>query len=191
MTEEEINKYLTYQTGLPLINLQKLLVRGRLKSIKRKQLLAQPGQLVNHSYFLIEGIVRHFVVGKNKSEFTKHFMKAPDFLVASIPNFFLRTPDSIRCEAITDLSVIEWAYDDLINFGMEYPKIFHFLLKCVVKTYQIKEKKELALHQLDAKERYEQFLDDFPGIAYEVPLRYIASYLNIRPETLSRIRALK
>ncbi|GLR15931.1 Crp/Fnr family transcriptional regulator [Portibacter lacus] len=191
MTEKEINDFLVEQSGLPLETLQPLLVRGKLKTIKKKELLAEPGKLIETSYFLINGIVRHFVIDKKKAEFTKHFMRDPDFVVSSIPGFFLRTKDNIHCEAVTDLTVIEWTYEDLIDFALKNPKFFHFLLKCIVNAYSIKEKKELALHLLDAKERYTQFLEDFPGIAYAVPLRYIASYLNIRPETLSRIRAIK
>lgn len=189
MNEKEINEYLVRRTGIEFEQLKELLVLGQLKKIEKKKLLAEPGRIASHSYFLIEGIVRHFAIGKKSEDFTKHFMRGPDFFVASIPGFFLRSKDSIHCESLTDITVIQWTYDDLINFGMKYPKFFHFLLKCVVITYQQKEQKEIALHMYDARERYENFIADFPIIAYEVPLRYIASYLNIRPETLSRIRA--
>lgn len=191
MKESEVNDYLVRATKVEFDVLKKFLALGKYKTIKKKGLLAKPNCLIEHSYFLVEGIVRHYVkVGKDE-EFTKHFMRDPDFVVASIPDFFLRTKDSIHCEAVTDLKVIEWKYEDLMSFAEENPKFFHFLLKCVVRAYKQKETKEIAMHLYDAKQRYQQFLLEYPGVAYEVPLRYIASFLNIRPETLSRIRAQK
>jgi len=191
MKESEVNDYLVEVTGMKLEELQSLLDAGKIKKIKKKGLLAEPGKIIQHSYFLFEGIVRHYVIDNTKDEFTKHFMRDPDFVVASIPDFFLRTNDSIICEAITDLKVIEWKYEDIIEFAETHPRFFHFLLKCIVKAYKQKENKEIAMHQLDARQRYIQFLEEYPGVAYEVPLRYIASFLNIRPETLSRIRGQK
>ena len=191
MKESEFDNYFVQVTGMKLATLQKLLDLGKVKKIKKKGLLAEPGKVIEHSYFLMEGIVRHYIIDSNNGEFTKHFMRDPDFVVASIPDFFLRTNDTIICEAVTDLKVIEWTYEDIMNFAEEHAKFFHFLLMCVVKAYKQKENKEIAMHQLDARQRYMQFLEEYPGIAYEVPLRYIASFLNIRPETLSRIRAQK
>ncbi|WP_235298298.1 Crp/Fnr family transcriptional regulator [Portibacter marinus] len=189
MNEKEINEFLVKATKIKFEQLKELLVLGKMKSIEKKSLLAEPGKIIDHSYFLIDGIVRHFVVDKRGEEYTKTFMRSPDFVVASIPDFFLRTKDSIHCEALTDLIVIEWTYDQLIAFGKKVPEFFLFLIRCVVKAYKMKEQKEIAMHILDATERYEKFVNDYPEIAYDVPLRYIASYLNIRPETLSRIRA--
>ena len=124
-TANEIKDYLVKATGMPIEKLQKLLSLGKYKRIKKKDLLAEPGIVVEHSYFLINGIVRHFVVGENDNDFTKHFMRGPDFVVASIPDFFLRTKDSIHCEALTDIEVIEWTYHDLIAFAEEQSIIGH------------------------------------------------------------------
>lgn len=190
-TVEEIKNFLVDATGIPLQELQILLDAGEKKEIKKKELLAEPGRPIKTSYFLAKGIVRHYVVDENENEFTKNFMASPNFLVSSIPDFFLQTKASIHCEALSDLLVVEWSYKDLINFAEGHPKFFHFLLKCVVIAYKQKETKEVSMLQLDAKHRYDQFVESFPKIAFDVPLRYIASYLNIRPETLSRIRGQK
>jgi hypothetical protein len=63
-----------------------------------------------------------------------------------------------------------------------------FLLKFIEKGYIIKEKRERDLLLLDAETRYNDFLCEFPGIDQRIKQGIIASYLGIKPETLSRIR---
>ena len=67
---------------------------------------------------------------------------------------------------------------DFLNFWNNM--LSSFILK--------KEKKEIALLRDSATQRYLQFLENFPGVLNEIPHYYIASYLSISPETLSRIR---
>ncbi len=188
---QQINDFLVSAIGMEFQDLKAFLDLGKRKTIPKKGLLAEPGMLIEHAYFVIDGIVRYYIVDKSSEEFTKHFVSSPSFVVASIPDFFLRTSDSIHCEALTELEVVEWTYDQLIDFGMKHSKFMHFLLTRVVIAYSQKEEKEISMHTLDAKERYLKFIEDYPDVAYDVPLRYIASFLNIRPETLSRIRAQK
>jgi CRP-like cAMP-binding protein len=52
----------------------------------------------------------------------------------------------------------------------------------------IKEKRERDLLLLDAEKRYKNFLNEFPGMDQRIKQGIIASYLGIKPETLSRIR---
>ena len=68
------------------------------------------------------------------------------------------------------------------------PKMYKFLLKAVVQAFHRKEVKEIAFNQLDAEQRYLQFLQEFPNLVNEIPIQHVASYLGVRPETLSRIR---
>lgn len=183
-----------YQQLLSLTKLSKgqvdeFLSKGTALSIPAKTLLIRPGQPVKNAYFLKQGIIRHFIKAKSNKEFTKNFIRGPRFMLPSLSDFFLQTPSSIYCQALTTLEVIRWDYDTIINFGDTHPIFYKFLLTGTVQAFRGKEQKEIALNQMEAKERYLQFLEQHSDIANEVSLQYIASYLNIRPETLSRIRA--
>jgi CRP-like cAMP-binding protein len=63
-----------------------------------------------------------------------------------------------------------------------------FLLKFIEKGFMIKEKRERDLLLLDAETRYKNFLSEYPGMDQRIKQGIIASYLGIKPETLSRIR---
>ncbi len=176
-------------TQLPKEELESFWAKGMPCSFPAKHLLTKPQQKVDKVYFLKKGILRHYIKGKGGKEFTKNFIAAPHFTVPSLSDFFLQKPSGIYCEAITELEAIEWDYATMIEFAEKNPRMYKFLLLSVVKAFHKKELKEIALNQQDAKTRYIQFMADFPELIHQVPLQYIASYLNIRPETLSRIRA--
>ena len=175
-------------TGLNLDEVGAFLNLGVEKNIKKKKKIARPKQIVDKAYFLKSGIIRHYVILENQ-EFTKNFIKGPRFMLPSLTNFFMNTPSQIYCESLTELEVIEWSKKDLFHFADNHVKFYKFLLKAVVKAFHSKELKEIALNQLDAKRRYLNFLEDFPNVINEIPAHYVASYLGIRPETLSRIRS--
>lgn len=173
LSEEAVKSFLSY---------------GVSKRIQKKKKLASPNQFVDKAYFLKSGIIRHYVC-KDNHEFTKNFIRGPRFMLPSLTNFFLETTSSIYCESLTELDVIEWSRNDLYHFADQHPKMYKFLLKAVVKAFHGKEVKEISLNQLDAKQRYLNFLEEFPNLTNEIPLQFVATYLGIRPETLSRIRA--
>lgn len=179
---------ISHITRLNKDEVEELLTLGVDKKIKKKKKLARPERIVNKAYFLKSGIIRHYVVRDNQ-EFTKNLIKGPRFMLPSLTNFFLNTPSQIYCESLTELEVIEWSREELFHFADNHIKFYKFLLQAVVKAFHGKEVKEIALNQLDAKQRYLNFLEDFPNLVNEIPIQYIASYLGIRPETLSRIRA--
>ncbi len=167
---------------------REFLALGKPKKIGKKKKLASPKRIVNKAYFLKSGVIRHYVRSGNQ-EFTKNLIKGPRFMLPSLTNFFLDTPSHIYCESITALEVIEWDRKDLFDFADQHSKMYKFLLRGVVRAFHSKELKEIDFNQLDVKQRYLNFLEDFPNLVNEIPVQYIASYLGVRPETLSRIRA--
>ena len=162
---------------------------GKEDIIPSKKYLTQPNFPVKEIFFLKKGIVRHFFKGKKGNEFTKNFIAGPRFMCPSLSDFFLQTPSCIYCQSLTELEVIRWDYQGLFQFAEENPMMYKMLLTSVVSAFKGKESKEISMNQKEAKERYLEFIETQPKVAGNVPLQYIASYLNIRPETLSRIRA--
>jgi len=155
-----------------------------------KTLINKVGDKVNHCYFLKEGIIRHYIED-NKKDVTLNFLKGPNLMLTSITSFFMETPSEINCATITPISGFKIEKEKFLSFCSEHPSCFKTILNGVVHAFNKKEKKENHHTRKSAKERYSRFLLDYEELAHEVPLRHIASYLDIRPETLSRIRSDK
>jgi len=63
------------------------------------------------------------------------------------------------------------------------------MLLQIVQALRQKNQREIRQHQCSALERYQLFLKEFPGLVNVIPLKFIASYLSMAPETISRIRS--
>jgi|GEM_PF-4663433 len=161
---------------------------GSRKIIPKKTLIIHPNKVADRAYFLKEGVIRHYTESKTV-QFTKNLIRGPRFMLPSLTSFFLEISSTIYCESLTDLEVIEWDRADLMKFAEYHPHMYKFLLKGVVKAFRSKEEKEIAFITQPAKERYLHFLKEYPNLINEIPIQYVASFLGIRPETLSRIRA--
>lgn len=187
---EDLIKALMSVTVFSRTEATALLELGEYQEIPSKTLLTKPNEIVNNSYLLIDGIVRHYILD-NDEEITRNFIKGPHLLLPSVTDFFMRTKSSIYCSPISDIKVVRWSYTTLMDFSNKHINAYKSILLGFTNAFKKKEMREIFHSRRTAKERYENFLSDYPEIAHAVPLRYIASYLDIRPETLSRIRSKK
>ncbi|MBX2877914.1 MAG: Crp/Fnr family transcriptional regulator [Saprospiraceae bacterium] len=185
---EKTIKQILKATTLNKLETLDLMALGKEKTIRRKTLLLSPNRVADKAYFLMGGTIRHYTQNKNE-QFTKNLIRGPRFMLPSLTSFFLGTPSTIYCESLTVLEVIEWDKKDLTTFADDHPKMYKFLLRGVVNAFRGKEEKEIAFITQNAEQRYLHFLSAYPNLINEIPIQYVASFLGIRPETLSRIRA--
>ncbi len=89
---------------------------------------------------------------------------------------------------MTDIVVRQVEYQELFAYAEKYPVVYNTLLGMIVSTYRERENKEIDFKLKTSIQLYEKLLIDFPDIVDHVPLTYLASYLNIQPGSLSRIR---
>lgn len=176
-------------SGLDLDHTEQFISLAETRTISKKTILVKPGQAAEEAFFLKEGVIRHYIIGKNQIEFTKNIFIAPGYFVPSLSAFFLNQNSAIYCQTVTEIEVMSWSRAALFAFAEANPAFYKFLLIAVTHSFQKKEIKEIAINQKETKERYLDFLEDYPGIANTIPMQYIASFLNVRAETLSRIRA--
>lgn len=161
---------------------------GERKTISRKTILLSAGEVAQSAYFIMSGAMRHYTQ-RNTEQFTKNLMRGPSFMLPSLTSFFLEIPSINYCESLTALEVIKWKRKDLMQFATDHPPMYKFLLRAVVNAFRKKEVKEIEFNTQSAEQRYQKFLQTHPNLINEVPIQYVASFLGVRPETLSRIRA--
>lgn len=158
-------------------------------TVKKGQLFCEAGQVQRFMGFVHKGLFRYYYVDKEGHEFTKHFTYENDFVV-SIVSFIYQNPSHYYIEAMEDceLLVIDRdTYMEQLTVNMDWEVIAR---KFIEKFYYIKETREYSLLIEDAHERYERFLNDYAPIKNRIKQKYIASYLGITPESLSRIKNL-
>lgn len=162
-------------------------VECREKTIERNEYLTKAGSIENHIYVVLSGAVRAFYVS-DKEEFTIRF-GYQDSIINSISSFITQEPSELYIQALrkTTVKLIpRSAYNDFVNSSKEILQIHNALISGVVVSQMERELDLLTASPLD---RYQRVLQRSPQLFQEIPLKYIASYLRMTPETLSRLRS--
>jgi CRP-like cAMP-binding protein len=156
-------------------------------ALSKNEYLLTQGQICRHLYFLEKGALRGFYNLDGK-EITHWFGFEKDF-VTSFHSFITQEP------AVENIQLLEgcilWAIskETLTKLFNQYHEIERLMRIAYEKYYIRLEERFVNAQFKTAAERYENLLQHTPHIIERVPLGYIAAYLGISQETLSRIRS--
>jgi CRP-like cAMP-binding protein len=154
--------------------------------LSKNEYLITEGKTCRHLYFLQQGALRGYYTLEGK-EITHWFAFENDF-VTSFHSFITQQP-SVENIQLLEGSIL-WRISKEILDGLlsEYHEI-EKLVRVVYENYYIRlEERFINSHFKTASERYQDLLTQSPHIIERAPLGYIASYLGISQETLSRTR---
>lgn len=154
--------------------------------IPKGSFLISEGKTCNHVYFLEKGCLRGFY-NLDGREISYWFAFENNF-VTSFFSFITRRPCIEYIQLIEDCTLWAITYDDLQKLYDKHPDIERLGRLMNEHYYVMLEDRFVSNHFKEAKERYENLVSNAPHIIQRVPLGYIASYLGITQETLSRIR---
>lgn len=152
----------------------------------KNQIITRQGETENYLSFVETGIVR-FYIPDDENELTFNFCFDKEFTCA-YNSFLTQTPSEYELQTLLETVVWQISYDDLQKVYAQ-TKAGNYLGRFVSeKLFLQKSKRELSLLKYTAKERYLNLFDEHPRILKSIPLKYIASYIGITPQGLSRIR---
>lgn len=147
----------------------------------------QAGEVCRYVGFVTEGLLRYYVLDDGE-EHTYDFSPEPTF-VCNYESFLTQTPSVryIQALELTTLLCISHADLQKLYEKLEHGQQFGRLVaeQLFVATLQ----KLTSFYRETADERYDNFLRLFPGVAERVPQYVVASYVGIKPQSLSRLRA--
>ncbi|WP_313859941.1 Crp/Fnr family transcriptional regulator [Allomuricauda sp. NBRC 101325] len=156
------------------------------QELQKKSKLIHLGQVENHLSFIETGIIRLYVPKKD-DELTFGFVFNGAF-VSAYDSFITQTPSEYVVETITDTILWRISHKDLQEVYSS-TKIGNLIgRKASEELYLKKSKRELTLLSHTAEERYLKLFEERPELIRKIPLKYIASYIGITPQALSRIR---
>ncbi|MEP1150769.1 MAG: Crp/Fnr family transcriptional regulator [Balneola sp.] len=168
--------------------LDKLIKYGDELNLKKKSSILNFGEISNHMYFLVQGVVRHYIIDQNGNEKTIRISVENDFFYSSVVSFFRNEPSYISCEALTKVYLIKWNKKSLDRL-METDKKFEtFRYQKLTEFILEKHQKEITLISDSAEKRFLKFCNTHGELFNRIPHYVIASYLNMTPEMLSRLR---
>jgi len=152
----------------------------------KNELLLKAGHVEDYLYFLVSGIARLFLAAPTK-EYTLRF-NFPGMFFNAYSSFFTRTPSSYSIEAITDIRLYRMSFNQLEDLYKAAPNAPTVGRRALEYFYLLKEQREIRLLCFTAEENYRELQKEQPDLIQLIPQKYLASYLGITPQSLSRIR---
>lgn len=156
------------------------------RKLKRNEFLKTSGTIDTNVYFVEEGSVRIFIEDEDEERIIRFGYK--DNIIVSLDSFLSDKPSEFYIQAIK-ASTVKIAskkdFYELINSSNENLKLWSSILEDLV-LQQIEREKDLLYSS--PKIRYERVLKRSPKLFQEIPNKYIANYLRMSPETLSRLK---
>jgi len=154
--------------------------------LQKNHILLREGQRSDYIYVVIKGLLRMYYM-KEGEEVCSRFMDE-GHLSLSVKSFYMRTPGYEFIETIEPSIIARIHFDNLEKLYNDHPD-FNYIGRVITQLYFIRSEERLYLiRKQSAEERYVTFMELFPTLLQRVPLTYLASYLGITLETLSRIR---
>ncbi|MHA4809004.1 Crp/Fnr family transcriptional regulator [Flavitalea flava] len=158
------------------------------KQYAKNDFLLKAGKVCTKLFFIKEGLIRMYQLRENGKEITNYLACDGSFVV-SAKSFLLQKPyyDNIQC--LEDSTILEISFEEMQGLYQAIPnwnivgrKLMEESVLCLANLLENQ-------HHIKAKDRYLKFLQEKPlKIINQTPVQYIATFLGIAPESLSRIR---
>ncbi len=156
--------------------------------LKKGTYFIKDGQVCHQIGFLYQGILRvfHLVNGKEFSSYFNFASRNP--IVSAFESFLLQSPSSENIHALEDSVVITITFAQLQSLYEQSPRIQKLGRLMAEQNYLLAMERIKSLQFHSATDRYSALLKIYPQLINKIPHHYVASYLGVTPESLSRIR---
>ena len=156
------------------------------QQISKGDYFLEEGKICRQIAFIQQGLFRTYYL-RDGEEITTCFCKE-NTLTCSYKSLITQQASDLSIQAIEDCALIVFQYSDLqhlYNKDLFWQQVGRLAAE---SEFMVMEQYTRFINDLPAQDRYQQILQTDPELLQRVPLVYLASYLQIKPETLSRIR---
>ena len=164
-----------------------IISKAKRLELQKNEYLSEAGKIPKYVGFVLEGIFR-FCYYDNKGEEITHYFIYDNSFVADYQRFEAQLVASEYVQAVTDCKLLVFSkkdWDEISNTILDWDVISAKIeKKCLINSIE----KRSPLVSEDATTRYISFMEEFPNLINRIPLSYVASYLGITQQSLSRIR---
>jgi CRP-like cAMP-binding protein len=156
------------------------------RTIKKGTILLKEGQKSNHEYFVLKGCIRKYYIIDGEEKTTAFFTEMEGLTPHCVKN---NAPSEYFISCVEDTILTVTNPDMGVTVNTKFPK---FELMCRMLSEEILAKQQINFDEFklsSPEQRYLNLLQKRPDIIQRVPQHQLASYLGIKPQSLSRLRA--
>jgi CRP-like cAMP-binding protein len=157
------------------------------KKLRKRQYLLNAGDVCQYICFVEKGLLRSFTIDKNANEHVIQFA-LEGWWISDVGSFLSGEEAVYNIEALEDAELLlltRQAMDDMLN---QQPKMERYFRLLMQNNIIVLQRRIAGALSLTAEEKYKRMMLLYPDILQRSPQQYVASFLGITPETLSRVR---
>jgi len=157
------------------------------RQLNKGEFLVSAGAVCTNIYLIRKGILRSYIKD-DKKEITT-WISGEQELATCITSFGLQQPARENIQALEDCELSTLSFEDLQYLYDHFPEVNIVGRKILEKYYRDAEERAFIARLMEATSKYKHFIATKSDLLNRVPLKFIASYLGMTLETLSRIRS--
>lgn len=155
--------------------------------VSKGDVILQEGEVCRMMYYVSKGLVRQFYY-KNKRDVTEHF-SFEGRIVICIESFLKQNPSRLMVEALEPSELFALPHHPLMEAVKSNQEISELYRKILEHALISSQEHADSQRFENATERYGRLLRNKPEIVLRAPMVHVASFLQMTPETLSRVRS--
>ena len=160
----------------------------KVRRFGKKEMVTRAGEIENYFNFIIKGLARKYYIKGNHEINTQ--ISYEGHLIVSQESFHSRQPSEYFVETIEPTTFVSISHDDLERVYAQSHRMEHLARLLITHVMVIKDIWQMQLVKMTPRERFLRFVTKNPELMQRVPQKFLASYLNIKPETFSRFKHL-
>ncbi len=154
---------------------------------KKNQIIIDEGKIADHFYFIYKGIIRIYFY-KNDKLVIERFEKEGGLFGGNFTHL-TKKPGKHIYESVEEVVLMKIKYEDLDKLCKESHEVERLYRVSMELFHSHYVERLSAFKSTSSEERYHEFIQEYGDVANRVSLKDVANYLDMTPETLSRIRA--
>lgn len=185
---EKIHQYFNRFVPLNSEEFELLIPYFEIREFEKKHQIVKLGEVDSYFNIILKGLVRKYtIVGKKDVTLQ---LSIEGQMIHSEISFNTQTPSETIVETIEPTLLISMSYDNLQKVYQLFPKIEKLGRLIITYMFIKKDFRDFSQLKKTTRERFIDYMQSHPDMLQRVPQKYIASYLNIKPETFSRLKHL-
>ncbi len=185
---EAINRNVSKSAVFSAAELQRMNSLLQVKQYPRKTFLLKEGEICQFEAYVNKGCVRTYFLDEKGFEVTLMFA-VEDWWIGDIASFYNQQPSNLFIETLEDTELLLFNPVTKEMLLREIPRFERVFRLMVQRRLAVTQDRLVQTIARPAQDKYLDFIRRYPDIPQRVPQHYIASYLGISPEFLSKIRA--
>lgn len=184
---QNIHNYIARYVPLTAEGLELVTSSLEYKVVPKKTILLRAGEVCDFEAYVNRGCIREYLLDRRGTELTLEFA-VEDWWVSDITSFENGTPSFMYIETLEDCELLLLSRASKERLLEQVPKLERMFRLMIQRHLSVVQGRLFKTITYSALDQYQEFLRRYPSIPQRVPQHYIASYLGITPEFLSKLR---